>query len=75
VGTGNNLPISAAQIEQVLGHDSLSNIAEQLNLPTHEIRSNLAEYLPKTIDRLTPDGTVPKNQSSVLLQALSMLKS
>ena len=75
VGTGTNLPISGAQIEQVLGHDSLSNIAAQLNMPANEISSNLAAYLPKVIDRLTPDGKVPENQSAVLLQALSMLKN
>lgn len=75
IGTGSNLPISAAQIEQVLGHDSLNNIAAQLDLPPAEISANLAAYLPKVIDRLTPDGKVPENQSAVLLQALSLLKN
>lgn len=75
VGTGNNLPISPAQIEQVFGAGTLDDIAAKLNLPAAEISRKLAEYLPKAIDRLTPDGTIPKNQSAVLLQALSMFKS
>lgn len=74
VGTGNNLPITSAQITQVLGQPMLDDLAAKLGIPTDTIGRKLAEYLPKVIDRLTPNGTVPKNQSALLLQALSMLK-
>lgn len=75
VGTGNNLPISAPQIEQVLSQATLNDIAARLNVSNDEVSRKLAEYLPKVIDKLTPDGTVPKNQSALLLQALSMFKN
>ena len=74
VGTGNNLPITSAQITQVLGQPMLDDLAAKLGMPADAIGRKLAEYLPKVIDRLTPDGIVPKNQSALLLQALSMLK-
>lgn len=75
VGTGPNLPITPAQIVQVLGQPTLDDIAARVGRPSAEISSKLAEYLPKVIDRLTPDGVVPKNQTAALLQALSLFRS
>lgn len=74
VSKGPNLPISPAQIEQVLGSTTLGDIATKLGMPAADVSRNLAEYLPKAIDRLTPDGMVPKNQSALLMQAMSMFK-
>ena len=75
VGTGPNLPITPAQIAQVLGQPKLDEIAARVGRPSGEISNKLAEYLPKVIDRLTPDGVVPKNQTAALLQALSLFRS
>jgi uncharacterized protein YidB (DUF937 family) len=74
VSKGPNLPITPMQIEQVLGSAILADIAARLGMPTADISRSLAEYLPKTIDRLTPDGMLPKNQSALLMQAMSMFK-
>jgi uncharacterized protein YidB (DUF937 family) len=75
VGTGPNLPITPVQIAQVLGQPKLDEIAARVGRPSGEISNKLAEYLPKVIDRLTPDGVVPKNQTAALLQALSLFRS
>lgn len=75
VGKGPNLPISPAQVEQALGQPTLGDIAAKLGMPVGDVSNNLAQYLPKAIDRLTPDGEVPKNQSALLMQAMSMFKS
>ena len=40
-----------------------------------QVGSKLAEYLPRVIDKLTPDGTVPRNQAAVMLQAMSLFRS
>lgn len=69
-----NLPISAKQMRQVIGSATLSELAAKHGIPADEISSRFAEYLPGVVDKLTPDGKVPKNQSGLLLQALSMLK-
>jgi uncharacterized protein YidB (DUF937 family) len=61
VGTGENLPISADQIQNVLGNDTIQNLASKFGISTDEISSMLARYLPGAVDNLTPDGTIPEN--------------
>jgi uncharacterized protein YidB (DUF937 family) len=60
IGTGENQPISADQIQQVLGSDVIQNIAAKAGIAPEEMSGKLAEFLPGVIDKLTPDGTVPE---------------
>ncbi|MGE5235152.1 MAG: YidB family protein [Acidobacteriota bacterium] len=71
VGTGQNLPISAQQIQQVLGSDRLQGLASQFGLTTQAAGAKLADLLPTLIDRLTPDGNLPTGGD--LLGGLSSL--
>lgn len=73
VGTGANLPVTGAQLQEVLGSGSIGQIAQQLGLSHGEASSNLAQMLPQIIDRLTPNGQIPGDHSELLKQALSML--
>lgn len=59
VGTGENLPISADQLSQVLGSGALGDIASQLGVGTNEAGGLLAQVLPTLIDQLTPQGQAP----------------
>jgi uncharacterized protein YidB (DUF937 family) len=59
IGTGNNLPISAEQIENALGSEQIQQLAAKVGVSPDVIKSHLAEILPKIVDRLTPDGKVP----------------
>lgn len=72
VGTGKNLPISAQQLEAVLGCEQVQAIASKLGISPAEASGHLAEVLPQVIDKLTPGGTVP--QSGALDNLLGMLK-
>jgi uncharacterized protein YidB (DUF937 family) len=74
VGKGPNLPIKAKHIEQVVGKATVQETSEKFGIPGKVICEKLAEYLPGVVDELTPDGKVPKNQASVMMHALSMLK-
>jgi uncharacterized protein YidB (DUF937 family) len=74
IGKGPNLPITAKRIEQVMGKARVAEAAEQFDISGKVICTRLAEYLPGVVDELTPDGKVPKNQASVLMHALSLLK-
>ena len=74
VGEGPNLPITAKHIEQVMGKATVAEAAKRFDIPGKVIRAKLAEYLPGVVDELTPGGKVPRNQASVLLHALSLLK-
>jgi uncharacterized protein YidB (DUF937 family) len=58
VGTGENQPISPAEVHQAFGSDSIKEAAAKLGIPPEEMASKLAAILPKAVDKLTPDGTV-----------------
>ncbi|MGA8010204.1 MAG: YidB family protein [Thiomonas sp.] len=59
VGTGSNLPISAAQIQQVLGSGALGDIAGKLGIQPDQVASELSQALPHIVDTLTPNGQLP----------------
>lgn len=60
VGTGPNLPVSAAQIQQTLGGaGGLAEMASKFGIPAEKISDILAQHLPKAIDEATPDGKLP----------------
>ena len=59
VGHGQNVPISADQLSNVLGSDAIADIASQLGLSHRETADQLSQMLPQVVDRLTPDGQAP----------------
>ena len=59
IGTGKNLPVSAEQIQSVLGNEKVQSIAKSLGISTEEASGSIATMLPDIIDKLTPDGKVP----------------
>lgn len=59
VSTGSNLPISAEQLQKVLGSDQLASIAGKLGMTPDKAAHGLSKVLPGLVDRLTPDGKVP----------------
>ena len=60
VSTGKNLPATVQQIEQGFGVEKIKGLAQNLGLSPDVVKTKLAEVLPKLIDKLTPDGVVPK---------------
>jgi uncharacterized protein YidB (DUF937 family) len=74
VSQGDNLQISAEQIIQVLGRDSIASIAEKLTLSPTDISAKIAEYLPQAIDKMTPNGKVDGNSGNLLAAVMGMLK-
>jgi uncharacterized protein YidB (DUF937 family) len=75
VSTGENQPISADALSQVLGHGQLGQIAQQLGISHGEAADGLASVLPQLIDKLTPQGQVPDNHDDMVARALSLLTS
>ncbi|NTV68965.1 MAG: DUF937 domain-containing protein [Azonexaceae bacterium] len=74
VSTGQNLPISAEQIQAVLGGGQLQNIAAQLGVSPDQASGSLADLLPQVVDKLTPNGQLPEG-GDLLAQGLDMLKN
>ena len=60
IGRGENLPISADQLSQVLGRDTLGQIAGQLGVDPAQVGGQLSQVLPGLIDKLTPQGLAPE---------------
>ena len=60
VGTGPNDPVSPADVHRVLGPDLLQQLSARSGLPVQELVEKLAQVLPQAVDRMTPDGTIPK---------------
>jgi uncharacterized protein YidB (DUF937 family) len=63
VSTGPNPPVSADQVTQALGHDTLNQFATKAGIPASEAGSLLARILPAAVDHLTPNGQVPDTDS------------
>src|SRR5271155_5246107 len=74
VGSGQNSPISAEQIQQVLGSDQVKALAAKAGISPDAAGSAIAQLLPGIVDKLTPNGAVP-DHSNVLEMASSMLKN
>ncbi len=77
VGTGQNLPISADQLQHVLGSDQIKELAAKAGISPETASSHLSQLLPMLIDHLTPNGQVAATSpstSSVLEEGLDMLK-
>lgn len=74
VGKGENLPISAEQIQEVLGSPFVKGLAEKFGINTADVSGSLASMLPQVIDKLTPDGEVP-GDNQLLEIGLAGLKS
>ena len=58
VGMGENQPISSDQIQNVLGSSQVSALASRMGVDPNQASQFLAEYLPKIVDKLTPEGKV-----------------
>ncbi|MGE5157923.1 MAG: YidB family protein [Gemmatimonas sp.] len=59
IGTGQNLPITADEVKQVLGSDAVRQIAAKYNIPIDQVSEVLAHQLPVAVDRASPDGKLP----------------
>lgn len=77
VSTGQNAPVSASQLSQVLGSGQIEQIAKQLGMNSGQAGDLLSKYLPQVVDKLTPNGQVGANQSGDMLQSAlgGLLKS
>jgi uncharacterized protein YidB (DUF937 family) len=71
ISTGQNLPISADQITQVLGSSRVQELARAAGIDPTQMSAHLSELLPQLIDHLTPSGQLPQGGAQDVLSALS----
>ena len=72
VSTGQNLPISGNQIQDILGSDLIQQFAKKLGASNQDVSGGLANLLPDLIDKLTPTGQLPEKDT--FEQALKKLR-
>jgi uncharacterized protein YidB (DUF937 family) len=60
VGAGPNKAIAPDQVQQVLTPDQLAELSAKSGLPQDQVNSTVADILPKVVNHLTPDGTLPE---------------
>ena len=59
IGTGQNRPITAEQLQQVLGSDTVKQLAARFNIPVDQLSQVLAQALPGAVDSASPNGKLP----------------
>lgn len=74
IGTGQNQPVSADQIQNVLGSQFVQNFAGKMGISPENASSSISQLLPSIMDKLTPNGQVPE-QSDLMSMGSSLLKS
>ncbi len=58
VGMGENEAISSNQVQNALGSEQVKALAAKMGIDPAQASGFLAEYLPKIVDKLTPEGRV-----------------
>jgi uncharacterized protein YidB (DUF937 family) len=70
ISNGENQPISSEKINQVLGSDAVSGLAQKAGIEPNQASGMLAQVLPHVVNAATPNGTMPAegkvNAESVL---------
>ena len=67
IGMGGNQPVTGAELGNALGADKIKQLARQTGLSENRVTDELAQHLPRVIDRLTPDGRIPGRADMELL--------
>ena len=60
IGTGANKPIAPNQLQHALGPDTVASLERETGMPRDDLLVQLSRLLPEVVDKLTPDGKLPK---------------
>jgi len=74
ISTGPNMPINGDQLGQALGPDVLSQIAQQLGVSRGDAANQLSQVLPRVVDKLTPDGSMPEEGLGSMAEILGRFR-
>jgi uncharacterized protein YidB (DUF937 family) len=71
IGTGQNLPISADQLQNALHGEALQSVAAKAGFDPSQLTGIMSQLLPHVVDKLTPNGQIP--DSGALAQMMKGL--
>lgn len=61
IGKGQNQPIQPAQLHEIVGSDLLQQLSAKTGMSVPDLLQKLSQVLPETIDKMTPDGVIPRS--------------
>ena len=59
LSSGQNLPISADQLQGILHSGALQDVAQKAGIDPTQLVGMMSNLLPHVVDKLTPNGQVP----------------
>jgi uncharacterized protein YidB (DUF937 family) len=59
ISSGQNLPVSASELQNVLHSGALQAAAQKAGIDPSQLTGAMSSLLPHLIDKLTPNGQVP----------------
>lgn len=59
VGTGDNAPVGAHEVGDVVGDDTVEELAQNAGISKEQAAQVLARVVPQVVNGLTPDGQLP----------------
>jgi uncharacterized protein YidB (DUF937 family) len=75
VGTGANEDLSADDVHNALGADTIDAMAKESGLPHDEVKGGLAKMLPNLVNQLSPSGSLPgADQLGGMMKGLDLSK-
>lgn len=73
VGQGQNQSLSADQVDNVFGHDMITEMASKFGVDSSLLTGQIAQYLPELVNQATPAGAVDNKSDDLLNDVLGML--
>ena len=74
VSTGDNQPVDAQAVTDVMGSGELSQLSRQLGVSQEEVADGMAQIMPHVVNHLTPTGEVPPDADDVLGAGLASIE-
>jgi uncharacterized protein YidB (DUF937 family) len=74
VSTGANEGFGEGEIDDVIGRDELSRLAQRLGVSEQEVSQGFAEIVPEMVDQLSPEGQLPPEADDALEAGRSELE-
>jgi len=59
VGTGENQPLTPAEVQKAIGDEKLAKMSKQTGQSVGSLTTDLSKMIPQAVNKLTPDGKVP----------------
>ncbi len=64
IGTGENAPVTANDVQNVLSNSQIQALIERTGLPVQALMPLVAKLLPHAVDQATPEGQLQQGRAT-----------